>query len=207
MKGLIAVPHTGYFPYQTMAAWAPLLMNARVVSEVDYQLIGSSLIYDAREMAAEHMLKNGHDWLLFLDSDMVPPADMIPRLLAHDKPIVSGIAFKRIPPYSPCFYPKLEYDGKEVKLLPAEDWTQGLGEVEGVGMACTLIRREVFEKTPKPWFFPMPVLAEDLGFCLRAREAGFKIYVDTTLVCGHVATEVITDAHYRAYREAAEKNG
>jgi GT2 family glycosyltransferase len=155
------------------------------------------LIYEAREQAAEYAVKEGYDYLFFLDSDMEPEPDTIVRLLAHNKDIVSAMAFKRVPPYSPCFYPKIEYDGKEAKMLEAQDWTRGIAEVDGVGMACCLIKCKVLEQIPKPLFFPLPVLAEDLGFCLRAKQAGFSIYVDTTLCCGHVGTMTVGEGHWR----------
>lgn len=209
MKGLICVPHTGQFPYQFVATWPQLLLQTKAVCDkLDFRLIGSSLIYEARERSAEHMIEQGYDWLFFLDSDMEPRPDTITRLLAHNVPVVSAMAFKRQQPYDPCFYPEVKYDGEKVELRTADDWTEGLAEVDGVGMACCLIRREVFEQTPQPWFFPLPVLAEDLGFCKRARDTGFKVYVDTSLCCGHVATEVITDSHYREYRRiyGADRN-
>lgn len=212
MKGFICVPHTGLFPYQFVASFTEMVCYTRTFCEdLNFKLIGSCLVYEAREMCAEAMIEGDYDWLLFLDSDMAPRPDLIQRLLAHDKDIVSAMAFKRVPPYSPCFYPKVDYipagevGGPAVKLFQADDWTKGLGEIEGVGMACTLIRKGVFEKVPAPRFMPMPVLAEDLGFCLRARRAGFKIYVDTTQVVPHVATEEITDVHFRMYKEAQSK--
>ena len=204
MRGLIVVPHTGLFHYQFVVAWTQLLFHTRQICEqLDFRLVASSLIYEAREDAAEHCLQNGHDWMFFLDSDMEPKPDTIARLLQWDVSVASAICFKRRQPYSPCFYPRMEYDGEKVQLQMAEDWTDGLAEVEGVGMACCLIKREVLEKTPKPLFFPMPVLAEDLGFCKRVRDAGFKVYVDTTLCCGHIGTEVITDKHYKQYRRVS----
>jgi GT2 family glycosyltransferase len=207
MRGLICVPHTGHFPYQFVAAWPQLLFNTKPLCEaLDFRLVGSSLIYDAREQAAKYMLKEGYDWLFFLDSDMEPRPDTIQRLLAWDVPIVSAMAFKRTQPYSPCFYPEVKFDGEKAELRTADDWTEGLAEVEGVGMACCLIKNEVFKQTPQPWFFPMPVLAEDLGFCKRAREAGFKVYVDTSFYCGHVGTDVITDKHYQEYRRLYGSN-
>ena len=208
MRGLICVPHTGFFPYQFVAAWTQLLFHTRqFCDQLDFRFVGSSLVYEAREQAAEHCLKEGYEWLFFLDSDMDPRPDTIERLLRWDKPIVSAMAFKRMQPYTPCFYPRVEFDGEKVQIQTADDWEEGLAEVEGVGMACCLIRREVLEGTPKPLFFPMPVLAEDLGFCKRTREAGFKVYVDTSLCCGHVGSEVITDRHYKEYRRLyADRN-
>ena len=207
MRGLIAVPHTGLFPYQFVVAWTQLLFCTRPMCEaLDFTFIGSSLIYEAREQAAEKCVREGYDWLFFLDSDMEPRQDTIQRLLAWDKPIVSAMCFKRQQPYTPCFYPTVDYDGKTVKIQTVDEWTPGCAEVEGAGMACCLIKREVLEKTPRPWFFPMPILAEDLGFCKRAREAGFSVHVDTTLCCGHVGSEVITDRHYLEYRRVSLAN-
>lgn len=193
-KVLVGVPHTGQFPFQT--AYAMLMMQSKY--PVEWLLIGQSLIYDSREMMAEKMLKDGYDYLFFLDSDMEPPDDIIPRLMAHDKPIVSAAAHKRMPPCNPAFYKRCSPGYTEVY----HDYPKGLLEVEGVGMACALIRREVFEQTPKPWFFPMPDTGEDLAFCIRAREAGFKMYVDTNIICGHVTSFPVTEEHYRYWRGA-----
>jgi GT2 family glycosyltransferase len=59
-----------------------------------------------------------------------------------------------------------------------------------------LIKREVFEKVPQPWFAPDIDLGEDLAFCKRANKAGFQIWCDTNLICGHYANDVITEKHY-----------
>jgi GT2 family glycosyltransferase len=124
---------------------------------------------------------------------MVVPANMLVKLIEHDKDIVSALAFKRFPPYEPCIFKKCDREGTEFWL----DYPKGLIEIQGVGMACTLIKRKVFETVPKPWFFPEPNIGEDLSFCIRAREAGYKIYCDTNLICGHVGNFVVTEEFYR----------
>jgi len=197
MKVLIEVPHTGAFPWQFVHSF-PLMMITAMQSNIslEYELRGHSLVYDARESAAKHFLESDCDYLLFLDSDMVPPRDTIARLVEHDKPIVSALAFKRVPNYEPCIFKTVAEGGSEIY----RDYPKGLIEVAGVGMACTLIKREVFEKVPQPWFMPGK-LGEDLAFCKRAAEARIPIYCDTELICGHVATDIITEAHYLKWRE------
>jgi cellulose synthase/poly-beta-1,6-N-acetylglucosamine synthase-like glycosyltransferase len=198
MKVLVCVPYTGSVHPQAAYSLIPMVCEARRHGiEISMLPVGLSLIYTAREMAAKELLSGDYDALLFIDSDMVVPVDLLTRLVKHKKDIVSAIAFKRFPPYEPCIFNVCGRDRTEFWL----DYPEGLTEIEGVGMACTLIKREVFEKVPAPWFFPEPKIGEDLAFCVRAKEQGFKIYCDTTLVCGHCTTDVVTDAHYKKWKE------
>jgi hypothetical protein len=45
-------------------------------------------------------------------------------------------------------------------------------------------------------------VGEDSGFCDRARNAGYRIFVNTDIVTGHIDTKVID---WRQHREAIEK--
>lgn len=192
MKVLIEIPHTGMFPYQTFNAFPLMIVTAMQKGiGIEYELRGHSLVYDAREQAAEYFLQSDCDSLLFLDSDMVPPADMLVKLIEHNKPIVSALAFRRVPNYEPCIFKTVEEGNSQIY----HNYPKGLIEVAGVGMACTLIKREVFEKVPQPWFTPNK-LGEDLAFCKRATETGIPIFCDTTLICGHVGTYEVMEAHY-----------
>jgi hypothetical protein len=201
LKVLMCIPYTGYIPPQAAYSLPPVACYARSKGiKIDMLPIGLSLVYIARETAANTFLDGDYDALLFIDSDMKVPVDLLVRLVEADKDIVSALAFKRFPPYEPCIFKKCDREGTEFWL----DYPKGLIEIQGVGMACTLIKREVFEKTPKPWFFPEPNLGEDLAFCVRAKEHGFKIYCDTNLVCGHCTTEIITEVHYLKWNEVSE---
>jgi GT2 family glycosyltransferase len=56
-----------------------------------------------------------------------------------------------------------------------------------------LIKHGVFERMTYPWFKPVTVkigtmvdfTMEDVTFCLRAKEKGYKVYVDPTVKVGH----------------------
>jgi hypothetical protein len=93
-----------------------------------------------------------------------------------------------------------EYEGyREV-----ERYELGLNEVDATGAHCLLVHRSVFEAIksdhPYRWFREDewtpggPVVGEDLWFCLKAREAGFPIFVDTRLESGHIKRFCITSA-------------
>jgi len=55
-------------------------------------------------------------------------------------------------------------------------------------------------------FVPVEV-GEDSGFCDRARNAGFRIFVHTDVVCGHVDTKIVSwQDHKRAVKTMEDTN-
>lgn len=162
-----------------------------------------SLVYVAREKIIEYALKNEYDYVLFVDSDMVLPQHTITTLLSYKKDIVSGAAYMRKPPYKPCFYKKLNLgEGGEITCEPFENYRKELVKADGVGLACCLINTKVFKdiyESGQPCFFPLMGYGEDLAFCLRARKAGYEIYVDTALQIGHIGSTIITEDTYYAW--------
>lgn len=147
----------------------------------------------ARNKIVANLINNKpSDYLLFIDSDMIVPSNLVQRLLDIDADIASALCFKKWPPHYPCIY---KFDGENFKSI--EDYpTNKIIEVDGVGMACCLIKRKVFETIKQPWFSfkeivdqekkVIYVLGEDLVFCKKVKDNNFSIKVDTRLVCGHV---------------------
>ncbi len=202
MKVLICIPYTGYVAPTAAYSLIPMACHARNKGvSVDMLPIGLSLVYTAREEAVKAFLEGEYDALLFVDSDMVVPADLLTRLIKADKDIVSALAFRRTPGYEPCIFKECNEQDAKFYL----DYPKGLTEIQGVGMACTLIKQKVFETVPEPWYFPHKILGEDLSFCVRARKAGFKIFCDTELIVGHCNVETITDVHYFTYQNSLKE--
>jgi hypothetical protein len=210
-KICIGIPHTGLFHWQTISAILGLQIPKGYA--VSYHLIGSCLVYDAREKIVEFAKNNDCKYILYLDSDMVPPNDMLFKMLEHlknpDIDIISGMAFKRTPPFQPCFYTKLQYDSKKFEPYlesPVEFPDVGLLPIQGAGMACCMIKTELFNKIKKPYFFPLPNLGEDLTFCYKARiEANAKMFCDLSIDTGHIAQMPISKDHFKACFEEYKK--
>jgi len=144
----------------------------------------------ARNSACENVLSSLFSWLFFLDDDIVCPPDTVLRLMAHKKDIISGLYFRRSPPLAPVM---MKLDGEKASFItqfqPGE-----IVEADFVGAGCLLIHRRVLEKVKYPWFDwrvdrkdlkGNKRCSEDFAFCESAREAGFKIYVDTSIQCDH----------------------
>lgn len=124
--------------------------------------------------------------LLFLDADMVYPADTIQALLNHREKIVGALTFKRWPPFNPILY-----TGEPYKMTLMENIPDGLTEVTATGTGCLLIDCSVFDQIPYPWFEFCKTeegnpVGEDVNFCYKAREAGFKIFVDCEVKTEHL---------------------
>ena len=208
--GIIGIPHTGTFPWQTTMSILSLKLPVNTI--VKYHLVGSCLIYDARDKIINFAEKQNADWVLFFDSDMIVPADSIikfinTRLEGKELDVVGGICFKRTPPFQPCFYTKARIDAKTKKPVlesPIDFPEKGLLSVEGLGMACTFIRKKAWraikEKTGH-CFFPFPGVGEDLSFCIRARMADIKMFVDLSINVGHVAQIDIRKEHFFAAKQ------
>lgn len=149
----------------------------------------------ARNAACEDMLRGGYEWLLFYDDDVIAPGDLFHRLTRHNKDIVSGLYYRRQEPICPV---AMTFQNGQPTWLTRWSPPECLLEVDLVGAGCLLIHRRVIERMSTPWFVweigkedpavpkTRSAMSEDFTFCLRAKEAGFKIHLDTSIRCQHV---------------------
>lgn len=146
--------------------------------------------------------------LLWIDDDMVFTPDALRRLLAHDLAIVGGLCHgRRAPHYAPILCHKQA--NSALGYTYQHDYPQGLVTVDATGGAFILVKREVYEEIERR--FPTPGegpytnrgCGEDISFCERAAECGYKTVVDTTLEIGHIA-EVVVDAAFARRNRLAE---
>lgn len=164
-------------------------------------------VADARNAIASAALGDPEvTHLLWIDDDATFPSDAVKRLLAHRLPIVGGLCFGRRPPYPPIL---LHEDPKsEIGYRFQYEYPEGLVEVDATGCHFLLVKRQVFEDvykrctTPREGPFTQRGFGEDVSFCQRARECGYRIMVDASVKIGHLG-EVNVDETFakrnRAY--------
>ena len=206
-KIVIGVPHTGVFNAHTVMSLLSLAVPDGY--QMQFHFVASCLLYESRERIARYALQENADYLLFLDSDMVVPYDLVVKLVKHDLMFVTGMAFKRIYPYQPCFYTtvRLKKDFKPILESPAEFPDEGLLKIEGAGMACCLIKTDVFRNVKPPWFFPLPNIGEDLTFCLKLQKNKIDMFVDLGINVGHVGDTIVQKEYFKETYDIHVKSG
>ncbi len=107
--------------------------------------------------------------------------------------------------YLAKYYDTLVKGDLPTAILPAK--REDLIECDGVGGGCLLIHRRVFDAIEKPYFKcnPDTFIGEDFYFCRKAREAGFKIYLDPSILLGHKQRELMGYRHFMNWFSLANR--
>ena len=208
-KILIAVPCMNQVP----AEFAHSLSMLEKVESVAVDFKIGSLVYTSRDALAKDAIESESDFVLWLDSDMIFPADVLKRMLKvierDDIDILCGLYFRRVPPYTPTLFDELIVDENgEIGWSEFTRIDNKLFEVGGCGFGCVLLPTDALVSVQAKFgqmFTPINGVGEDLSFCWRARQCGYRIWCDPTIPLGHVGYTVITRDYFLAYQEQKEK--
>lgn len=173
----------------------------------------------AREQLVTNALKAEMDYILMLDDDMtIENIDIFERLIKHKVDVVAPLAFARNKPHFPVLYHTTEgYDPiakspyattKIIRNYPKNK----LVECDAVGFGMVLINMNVVKALEAPYFMSTTGTGEDVWFCIKARQHGFHVFMDTSLKLGHLGNPIIIneevyeqendiDEHRRVYGE------
>ena len=186
---IVAIPYSPITPVTT--DWVISLMNLQLPAGTRLQFQRGVPIDVSRNTLVRSAQENKAAFIFFLDADVLAPPDIVGSLMSWKVPIVSGVYWSK-KGYPAVWDQHPSGQGfTPVKSLP----TKGLVEVAGIPMGCALIDMRTFSCIPDPWFHwglrdPRKEgegegQSEDLEFCKKASEHGFKIYVDPQMRCLH----------------------
>lgn len=204
MKTMIAIPCMDMMHSQFVMS----LTGLKLDGDIKFAYSVSSLVYDSRNSLARKAILENFDYMLWLDSDMEFDSDLFRRLKAdldEGRDMVCGIYVTRKPPIKPVIFDKCGYEhltDNEVKPFartmyeyPKDD----IFEVEACGFGGVLMKvdmlRDIESKFGLP-FSPILGFGEDISFCLRAKDAGYKIYCDSRIKIGHVGNYTFKENDY-----------
>jgi len=171
--------HKQNIEYELMCEYAPNIYYIRGM------LLGGNYSHGPSQHPWQG--KKEYDYIMWIDSDIVFKPEHFFKLLEHDKDIVSGLYLKKpqtdsmadIPTSFACFV------DDDYRNLMTHEANGELINVRANGMGWMLVKKGVFEKIDYPWFGMINHHGEDLSFQLRAKDAGFDSYVDTSIIVGH----------------------
>lgn len=205
MKTLIAVPCMDQVPMPFCQSLALL----RKVGDCVLSMQCGSLVYSSRDSLAMRAVQCDADHVFWLDSDMVFEPDTLARMMRtmkeRDLDILTGMYFRRVLPYTPVLFDKLEIDGEKADYTEFTAIPKEIFEVGGCGFGCVLMKTDViFDVHGKfgKMFAPIGGNGEDVAFCWRARQCGYQIFCDPSIKLGHVGYSTIGREVYEAFKES-----
>lgn len=192
-KVLVAVPY-----HKTKEYCLPQLMkaidslsykNKDVVMRFDLaEYGGDNNVKKQREYFRRLALAEGYDYLYFLGADTIPPSDVLERLvtIAQLKQIhiIGGVYWGR----HNAENGRPEGAVAWINEMSQEDQTKAFRDakrlitVDGMGMDCVLIHKEVLNRIT---WLDWQQNDDDYPFYDKARELGYKVVLDTSVQCKH----------------------
>ncbi len=182
---LLAIPNLGWIKTGLMDH----VLHVLARGDVDlFMPVGERPVAYAKNLCVEKFLAGSWEYLWFVDSDTVPPAYALDRLLAPKVDIISGVVRQH----------KRDTD-EVVKPVPmvCSLYPEGMRAVVGKGVAkidacgagCLLIHRRVFDILgPPPWFEQASWgkhRGSDFNFCEKLRDADIQLRVNFDVDCLH----------------------
>ena len=146
--------------------------------EFDLNFNYGSVIAGQRNDLVIQALETNASHILWLDSDMHFPRNIVSKFLSHNKSIVAANYSTRYKPRRSVAF--VDPNNIDVRL----DASKGLHKVWAIGMGCMLVDIEVYKKLYKPWYQYIwnedteDLSGEDIYFCNSAKEIGYDTYVD-----------------------------
>ena len=165
--------------------------------EYEVKIEGGTLVYYARESLARYAILKKFTHVLWLDDDMVFTKNAVEDLSFCGKDFVTGICHSRRPPYSSCIFTEI-YPG--VQKWKGNVYPRRAFEIAASGMACVLMSVEILKDVSDKFglmFLPTDTYGEDVAFCWRATQCGYKLFAEPTVRVGHVSKTVIYPEDWR----------
>lgn len=162
--------------------------------KVSLHMVMGSEVAMQRQQLVDEALQTDCTHILWLDSDMKFPTNVLEALLSYDKDIIACNYSTRVPPHRPVAF-KTQHDLDERVFN-----TTGIEEIFAIGMGCMLVKREVYENMSRPHFSVTwnegytNLVGEDVYFCTKANEAGYTVWLENELSqkIAHVGTRAFT---------------
>jgi len=171
------------------------------VEDLNYKNIEVVMRWDLAEYGGKDNVKRQREFfrnmvlndpsfthLYFMGVDTIPPADVIERLLSHEKDIVGGVYWGRhhaengTPQGAVAWIHGKSNEEQSIEFLKMNK----LLVIDGMGMDCVLFSRKVLEKVS---WLSWEHNDDDYPYYDKAKAEGFLCHLDTNVQCKHFFTD------------------
>lgn len=204
MKMMIATPCMSTIPTKFLSC----MLDLRAICPTRYVNTENTLVYDARNDMAMNAIHHHYDRVMWIDSDMKFPPDLIERLSKHlddGADLATALYFTRSIPTQPVIYSSLTEETRPdgVSYVKAERMTNfprnAVFPIDACGFGAVMttvdLLRRVYDRFGLP-FFPLPSIGEDLAFCWRAKQIGARMVCDSSVSVGHIGFTEYNESLY-----------
>lgn len=168
----------------------PIVLRLNQSKLPEYKESIPIIIGRQREQLRKHAVENDYDWMLWLDTDIIPPIDILERGLTHGKPFISGVyTYKGTDSVVATWVVDKEKDlcsNVPFNKVIERGLKDEIIQIRGCGFGCVLLHKNVFTKIPFEWNLTSEQ-SEDIRYCQRCNEAGVEIWLDPKLMCLHLS--------------------
>lgn len=185
---LIAIPTQKYIETDTITSL--FNMQRPKKTHLHLECFHGYRIDQTRNAICEMAINFMFDHVFFVDSDIVLPTNTLVKLLEHEQDIISGVYIRKTPnECTPEIF--IEKDGKSEHIHPVHLYGNDIFEIVGCGFGCALVSTDVIKEIGYPQFEYRlaqkweDTISEDIDFCIKAKDKGYKIYCDPTIKCKH----------------------
>ena len=152
---------------------------------------------DSQNYVKNYFVKGDYDYLLMVESDLLPPPNTISRLMSYKLPIVGALYYlsdgvRRVPCIFFTDYKK-EHASMGTRLIRQQEVSKfvgsGLRKVHGMGFGCALIRRDIIKDYNFWTDERFDNKHSDVYFYMQLQNRGVPVFVDTDFVVTHIPSK------------------
>lgn len=196
LSTIIICPTRGSFPTRVVQAWMKLMkpMNQQVAGPIFAESMNVDVAYETLfEYILTHDYLKKFKYVLTIEEDNLPPPDGLLKLYkSMDKyDVVSGLYWGKGDDGFPMIFGDPNIPGSGLPVKPEPNTVM---EANALGMGFNLFKLDMFKYIPRPWFRTQQEVQEDgaevqfsqdIYFYRKAKEAGFRVACDTSILVGH----------------------
>ena len=150
------------------------------------------IVYECQNKIRDYVISKNFDFLMFIESDIFAPSNVIEHLLSFKKHVIGCMYFVGQSFQSkPMIFEVQDFGyfrlSKPQNLFKSFDFCDGtIKEAYQIGFGCILISSWIIKKIPFRIDFNDPAKSHaDTYFHDDLRTKGVKCYLDTSTICEH----------------------